>query len=238
MANKGETRQQKTLSAEKIMGYERKKSIWRVSYKCGAHNKKQGLPLEFVIRDLLGYAKTMKEVKKVLQTEEIKINGLVRKEIKFTAGLFDIIDVIPKKERYVILFDKKGRAKLKQIPITEQLTKLSKVLDKKVIAKGKIQLRTNDGRTIILDKTEIKNGDTVQLILPTQEIKKKIEFKENNLVYIMGGKHIGETAIVQKISPGTVKGPALVDLKSEEKEFQTLSSYVFIIGEKKSEIEL
>ena len=64
-----------------------------------------------------------------------------------------------------------------------------------------------------------------------------ITLKEGALAYIVAGTHSGEKASVLEIIPGTVTREKIVKLKAEKKEFETTAKYVFVIGDKKEEIE-
>lgn len=238
MALKGEDKTQKLLSAPKSMGFRRKEKIWVVRQMPGPHKRNASIPISVIVRDLLGYAETLKEAKKIINGNKVAVNGAFVRDHKFPVGLFDLIDFPELKERYLVLVDGKGRTKLKKITFEKNVAKLCKILSKKTVKKGKTQLTTHDGRNILVDKTDLRVGDSVKLVLPGQKIIEQLALKKNCLVYVTAGKHIGKTAEVVELIPGTMTRSSLVSLKEGENEFQTLSGYIFVIGEKKPSIEL
>ncbi|PIN98702.1 MAG: 30S ribosomal protein S4e [Candidatus Diapherotrites archaeon CG10_big_fil_rev_8_21_14_0_10_31_34] len=237
MAKKGSKKKQKRLSTNKVRKMDRKENTFTIKLKSGPHNFTQSIPLGFLIRDILKIATNKKEVKKILNAGKVKVDGKIRKELKFPIGLFDLISIEDIKENYRIVLDSKGR--LKTINTEEKKpVKLCKITGKKVNGKKEIQLNTNDGRTFIEKETELKIGDSIKISLPDQKILEKIPEKKGNFVYITGGSHTGTQAQIEEILQGTINRVKTVKLKTKEKEFKTTETNVFVIGEKKSEIEL
>jgi small subunit ribosomal protein S4e len=237
MAKKGAPKKEKRLSVDKARMIKRKENKFTIKCNAGPHNSKQSIPLGFLIRDILKLATNKKETKKILNQGKIKVDGKERKDIKFPVGLFDFISIEGTKENYRMLLDSKGRLKAKKIE-EKKATKLCKITGKKKIKGNKIQLNTNDGRTFIEKKTELKVGDTIKISLPEQKIIQELKEKKGNLAYVTGGKHAGEIAEITEIIKGSVNRYKTIKLKSKEKEFKTTEKNVFVVGEKKAEIEL
>jgi len=236
MAKKGARKSEKRLSASKTKMVKRKANTFTIKASAGPHNAQQSIPLGFLTRDLLELSSNRKETDEILNAGEIKIDGKPRKNKKFPVGLFDLISVEKNKENYRMILDTKGR--LTPVKTEEKkATKLCKITGKKMNGK-KIQLNTNDGRTFIETKTELKIGDSIKISLPEQKILEKLVQKKGNLAYITGGKHAGAKGTIEEIIKGDVNRQKTVKLKAKEKEFKTNSKNVFIIGEKKAEIEL
>ena len=82
------------------------KNFWPVPRKgtkyvaISLHNKNNSIPLLVVIRDILKLVKTAKELKRVLNEKQIKINGKVIKDVRYPTGLFDIISINDKTYKY------------------------------------------------------------------------------------------------------------------------------------------
>ncbi|MFH1664017.1 MAG: 30S ribosomal protein S4e [archaeon] len=237
MAKKGSQKKEKTLSTSKTRLIERKNNTFTIKTSSGPHNSKQSIPLGFLVRDLLKISENKKETRNVLNNGKIKVDGKPRKDLKFPVGLFDFISIEDTKENYRMVLDSKGRL----IPIKtdeKKATKLCKITGKKVGKKNTVQLNTNDGRVFIENKTELKVGDTIKISLPEHKITEKLTEKKGNLAYVTGGSHSGQTAEIQEIIKGTVNRPKIIKLKTKDGEFKTTEKNVFIIGEKKPEIEL
>ena len=88
----------KRLNAPKTWPISRKGSKWITKQNPGPHKLNESMPLNIIIRDLLIYAKTTKEVKNILSNKDILINKRVIKEKKFPVGTFDIIEIPKTKE--------------------------------------------------------------------------------------------------------------------------------------------
>ena len=192
-----------------------------------------GMPLNVIFKEMLGYAATSKEVKRVLNTKNVLVNGLRTKEPRLLVGLFDTIAIDEISSYHRIVLNDKGKIETVQIKKEEANVKLSKVIGKTVLKKKKIQLNLSDGRNIIIDKDSYKTGDTLMISLPDNAIKKHIKLDKNTMIFLTGGKHIGETGIVQGISKDKIT------YKSGNGEVvETMKSHAFAIGEEKPLISI
>jgi ribosomal protein S4E len=66
------------------------------------------------------------------------------------------------------------------------------------------------------------------------KIKKVLEFKEGSQAFIMGGAHVGSLSEIKGIEITRSTKPNLVMYDG----FQTIKSYSFVVGEKKSLVNL
>ncbi|MBS3118282.1 30S ribosomal protein S4e [Candidatus Woesearchaeota archaeon] len=198
----------------------------------GKHALQDSLSLVVVLRDFLGLAKTSREVKKILLSKEILVDGRKVKESKSALGLFDVLSIPETKEHYRILMDEKGR--LAPIKIDEKESKVEpcKVIGKRIINGGKTQLNLYDGKNILSEEKDIKTGDTLLISLPELKINKHWKAHKGAAIFLIDGSHQGETG-------------ELVELQDEQavflingKKVQTSKNYVFVIGENKPEIKL
>ena len=176
MGKKGQYKRTKIWSMPKVVNTSRKETAWTVTPKPGPHTKETSVALGIVIRNYTGIVKTMKEVKKILANNEVKVNGVVRKSHQFPVGLFDVVSIPKQKLFYRMVFDEKGRLVLATVE-NEPKTKISKVT-KKVMTKKGVQVTTNDSRTFIGVKANV--GDSLQITLPEGKVSEVIEFKEGN----------------------------------------------------------
>lgn len=94
-----------------------------------------------------------------------------------------------------------------------------------------------------MSKTEgskYKKAGTLLIKLPSQEIKDYIPLEKGAVVYIMGGKHVGEQAKIVEFAKieGSISEPRVL-LKAEKGvEYETPVSYAFVVGKTKSELKL
>src|SRR3989338_4907124 len=131
MANRGERKTQKSISAPSVRGFARKEETFTPKSRSGAHNKETSVPLSFALRLIIGISGNMKETKRMLAENSIMVNGVVRKRPEFMCGLFDVVEVAPLKKKYRLIFDRKGRLISKQIDAKEGKFKISKVVGKR-----------------------------------------------------------------------------------------------------------
>lgn len=222
----------KRLAAPRSWPIKRKDSRFITRPKPGPHSLKLGVSLGVLIRDILRYAKTTGEVKKILQNKDVLVDCARRKEHRFIIGLMDIIGIPEIKKYYRVILDKKGKIGLIEIEKNEASIKPCKIIGKNNV-KGKTQLNLFDGRNILVDKDDYKVNDTIIISLPNQEIKKHLKFDKNILVFLTGGKHIGEIGLVEDIISDKIR------YKNKKGEvFETLKKYAFAIGKEKPEIKL
>jgi len=233
MASKGGSKAQKRFATGKARLLKTKEGAWAIRSIPGAFNRENSVPLGFALRDLLKIGRTLKEVKVALNDGLVSVNGKARKDYRFPAGFFDIVSVEGMESDYRIVFDLKGRLVAKEIEKKAKKSKLCRIEDRKAAKKGRIQLVTNDGRSIFTDKGEFKVGDSVEIELPSQKLVKTLKFGKGSKVFITGGKHAGEESVIKEIKPGTMKSAGLVTLKSGSREFQTTTNNVFVVGSEK-----
>lgn len=220
------------LAMPKSWPIKRKGVKWITRPLPGAHSIKSGLSLNLVFRNLLGYAKTTKEVKNILYNQEILVNGIRRKDVRFIVGLMDIIGIPKLKKYFRVLLDKRGKLALAQIKSDEANILPCRIEKKAQLKKKKTQLNLCGGRNILVEKNEYKIGDTVILELPSQKITHLIKLEKGNLIYLTGGKHTGAIGIIEGIKAG------IITYKREKSTFETLAKYAFVIGKEKPVISL
>ncbi len=240
MARKGADRKQKRLSASRSLFARKKTSKWIISTKPGAHPKGSSAPLGFALRDLLNYAGNAKEMKMLLNSGKVLVDGKVRKGRNMPLGIFDVVELPEIEKRYRVLFDSKGRIMLKEISAKGKLQKLCRVVGKHATRGNKMQIATNDGRSIAVSAADaISVNDSLLIELPSQKIAAKFRMEGNSLVYIISGKHVNEHAKILDVAESTMKRPKLVMLENENGDkFSTLAENVFVIGTEKPAIEM
>ncbi len=232
MAKKGENKTEKRLAASKVIPLHRKAYTWNVKAKPGPHKKRNSVALGFVLRDLIGITKNMKETKRVLTAGRILVDGKIVKDNRLPVGLFDIITIVPEEKTYRVLFSKKGKI----IVLEEDKhsgEKICKVVGKKVVSKELIQLATNDGRSFNEKSNKAAVGDSLLVQVPKQKILKVIKLEPGKVALVVDGTHMGEVANIKEITPGTMTRPKLVLLEAGESQFKTVESNIVVVGDSK-----
>lgn len=221
----------KRLAIPKSWAVKKRGIVFITKPNPGPHPLKLCLSLGVVIRDMLGIAKNLKEVKKILHDNEVLVDGIRRKELKFPVGIMDVIEFRKSNECFRVVLDK---GKLRLIPIDKKESgfKPCKIIGKNKV-NGKIQLNLYDGKNILIEKDEYKVGDCVVIGLPKQEIKEHIKLEKGCVICLIGGKHMGDIGKIEGIISNkiTYKG------KSGE-IVETLKKYVFVVGKDKPAVSL
>jgi len=230
MANRGETKGCKRISSSKVRNIQRKENVWTVKTRPGKHSAITSVPLAVAVRDVIGLIGNLREAKHIINNGMVKVDGIVRKDYRFSVGLFDVLDIETSKKRYRAIYDQKGRLEFKELDAKGKLEKLAKIIGKNVRKGNRIQLKLNDGSIIVNPKGTFKVGDSIKISLPDCKILEHFEEKEGQLIYLIGGTRVGTFARLQKIAEGTLQKQKLVNLEQEKTEFQTVEKNVFVVG--------
>jgi small subunit ribosomal protein S4e len=218
----------KRLAMPRSWPLPRKTSIWVTKAAPGAHALELCMPLVVVIRDILGYAKSTREVRHILHNDLVSIDGRICKDSRRGVGFMDVLTL--GEENYRCIVDRKGILRYRQISKKEAGTKVCRINGKTTIKGGKTQLHLHDGRNILTDDAGGYNtGDSLVLALPSQEIKEHIRFSDGIKCYLTGGAHVGEFA---EVSEYIVKRSSMPN-EVQFADFGTVMSNVFAIGSQK-----
>lgn len=187
----------------------------------GALPVKASLPLLVVLRDLLRVVATKAEAKKVLPA--ILVNGKPASDVRIRVGLFDQI-YIKKIDKGFGLELERGKLKVRELERQELNRKLAKVIGKRSLKRGVIQINLHDGRNYVMSPEQAKNiaiGDSLILDLKENKIIKRLPLERGALALVIAGKHCGKKGRIVKIDKQIVL--------RDEKEFTTLKENVFIV---------
>ena len=187
---------------------------WELKKKCkkfvtrphpSGHPLDNTLSLNMLLRDVLNLAKTRKEVKKILQHNEIYVNGKVQKDEKNSIGLLDILSIKELNKNYRIVMDSLGRLNVKEVDKKETELIPCKITGKTYIKKGKKQLNCFNGFNIITeDDTKYKVGDVILYDYVKKKIVESYHLEKGAKAYIIRGKYRGTLCDVDKIEKNTI----------------------------------
>ena len=127
--------------------------------------------------------------------------------------------------------------------------KLCRIEDKVSMNKGYIQLNLHDGRNILIRLENPQNStedvyrtlDTLKIGIPNHEILEHLKLEKGMLALFVGGKNLGKYGAIVSIEEQTEqkRRNLLVTIKDEKGQtFQTISNYVFVVGDKTLRISL
>jgi len=217
---------------------------WHISKKvtkfitktaAGPHNA-NAMPITVWLRDHMGMARNLKEVKQILHQNDVIINGKPCRDPKMGIGIFDII-ALPKINKYYrILRDKNGRHVSVPIDAEAAKTRLCKIKNKTIVSKGKVQLNLRDGSNILAEN-KYKPGDSIVLSLEPESrftIVDHFPFAAGNMAMIIGGKHSGKVARIKDIVkvPGSVPNKIVLTDEATGTTFDTVAPYIYMVGTK------
>lgn len=222
----------KRLAAPKTWPIKRKAARFVAKPVSGPHSLVIGMTLNEILKEVLNYATTTREVRKILNTHQIKIDGKARKDFRFPIGVFDTIEFTNINEYFRVILNTKGKLGLVKLKKEEVTIKPCKIIGKTMV-RGKLQLNFYDGKNIFVDKNNYKVGDTIVLSLPEHKIDKHLKLDKKSTIFLIGGKHIGELGSVEDIVG------AKIIYKNEKGDLvETSKEYAFVVGNEKSLITI
>jgi small subunit ribosomal protein S4e len=194
-----------------------------------------------VLRDILKFAQTEKEAKRIVSQGKVQVNGRVIRTDKFPIGLMDVVSIPDIDKHFLVLPFAKG---LMMNPVDKEQTsfKLSRIEDKQVVQKGHVQLNLHDGANILVKIADLKNPqedvyetlDTLKVSLADGQVLGQAKIKEKGFAIVTGGKNIGKHGRIVEIEKATGKKRrnAIVTIEDGKgNRFQTILDFVFSVGE-------
>ncbi|MDO8660616.1 MAG: S4 domain-containing protein [Candidatus Woesearchaeota archaeon] len=184
----------KRYAAPAAWHIQRKTTMFVAKPRSGPHPIATSMPLSLWLLQL-GFAKTQKEARFILQTKKILIDGKRAKRADLAVGLFDVLNIPELKLTYLVQLNTKGRLYLMPSTANE---KICKIVGKKTMAK-EYQLSLSGGRTARVTDNNYHVHDSVTLSLTDHAITKYLPLKSGANVALISGKHVGNTGIIERI---------------------------------------
>ena len=222
----------KRMAAPKTWNIRRKTTKFVTKQSPGTHVNELSYSMDVLLKEVLNYASTTRESKKLLNANDIKIDGKKRNDFRFPVGIFDTLQFAGSNENFRVVINRKGKLGLVKISREESSTKPCKIIGKTMLD-GKMQLNLYDGKNMLSNDKSFKVGDTVMISLPDQKISKHLKLDKKAFVFLTGGKHIGETGIVEGIL-----GNKIIYKDANGSLIETSKKYAFVVGDSKPSITL
>jgi len=197
----------------------------------GPHSKKLSLPLLVVLRDMLKLVRNAKEAKKVLQEGNVLVDNRIIKDMKFSIGLFDRIYIKKIDASFSMYLTKKGKLVVERIDKGRLYTKPSKIINKRVLKRNKMQINLWDGRNFLVSDKKFSTGDSIIIDLKNKKIKDCLKLCDGAYVLIMGGRHKGSSGKVTKV----IEEKKEVEILVDKNTFRVSKENIFIVD--KNEFE-
>jgi small subunit ribosomal protein S4e len=227
----------KRLAAPGFWPIEKKIKKFVVSPSPGPHPKKASIPVAIIIRDILGYAQTIKEVKTIMNQGLVKVDGRVKKDYAYPIGLMDIVTIGD--ECFMIVPSIKG-FELVSLKKEDSAAKLCRIKDKKCIG-NKIQLNLHDGKNILIDKKDgnkYSTGDVLILDTEKNSIKENLKFEKGATALIISGHNVGALGKIEDIVVTRSSQPNQVIIDIENRKVPMPKDCVFVVGKEKPVIPI
>jgi len=243
MARKGGLSHLKRLASPAYWPIHRKEHPWAPKPAPGPHATTHSLPLDIVVRDELGLAKTRREFSRIVAAGKVKVNGRPRYK-NYPAGLMDVLEFADANLAYRMLPIKGKGLGLVKISKEEAKFKLCKILRKHTARKGTIQYGTHDGRSLTFNPTDTQSAayspnDTLRISIPTQRVLNHMKFEKGNYALVTAGRNIGKIGKIVELQHGTATRPAMVRIEDDAgTKFDTMVDYTFVVGTDKPSIKL
>ncbi len=205
--------------------------------KPGSYPRKYTVAAVVLLRDILKYAKTTKEVKFIMNEQEVFVNGKRITDIKFPCSIFDVVEIKETKDKFTMLFDEFGKIRI--IPVKEDLIYL-KVTNKTCLSKDKFQISFMNGFNVLVDEKKFKSiniNDTAVFDFAKKKIENVIPFKEGSYVYIINGKFTGEFAELKGLIHYNGLAADVAQIEVKGNTHNTAKEYCFVIGSKKEDLK-
>lgn len=225
----------------------RRKWHWVVKPGPGSHPLARSIPLLLIIRDMLGYAKTAREARKIIGEGQIKVDGRIRRDYKYPVGIMDVIEIVTSNQNFRLIPYPVKHMILHPISKEEASYKLVRIENKTTVKNGHIQLNLHDGRNILVQVSDptnptedvYKTFDVLKIAIPEQQILDHYKFEVGALAIIVDGRNVGRVGKIVEVTEMFKRRLNIVTLEDKNGDrFQTIQDYIFIIGRDKPEISL
>lgn len=175
---------------------EQTKKYWPIPRKgtkylaVASHEKDNALPLVVVMRNFLGLVKNRKELQKLLNEKRVIINSKEIRNTSYPITLFDVLSLPLLNKHYKAVLRNKKMI-VEEISEKEANKVIYKVINKKLLPKGKIQINLNNGKNILVESKEIETGNFIVLDSKDNKVIKIMKLEKGSKVLVIKGKHIG-----------------------------------------------
>jgi small subunit ribosomal protein S4e len=229
MGKKGGKNKLKRLAAPRSWDISRKGNRFIFKPLPGPHPISSAYPLGVVIRDLASMASLSKELKFMLKTGKVKVDGRERRTPRFPVGLFNVVSVPAEGVDFRLVPSTKGLALVK-VTAEEAKTKLCSVNTKTKVRGGHIQYGLHDGRSMVDDGLNLAPGDAVLLEVPSQKVLGQAKLARGSVGLILTGDRAGQLGKIAEVKKGTISREKMVKIALPSGEAEIPSRLVFPVG--------
>ncbi len=217
---------QKRFAATKRTALPRKGTKYLTAVCPGPHMRAEALSVNALLRDTLTITTSTRETKQLLHAGAVHINGVVRKDHKFPVGFLDEVSFDGIADQYTLIYNTLGKLEAQK---SKKGVRALKIMGKKAVQKGKIQINLFTGVNILLDKDKNYSvGDSV--VVEKQKVTKHLKFEKGAHVFLTAGKHVGHQGVVEEIKKTeSWTQPNIIVVKTKEGTFETSQDYAYVV---------
>jgi len=229
MGKKGGRNKMKRLAAPRSWDISRKANRFIFKPLPGPHPISSAYPLGVVVRDLASMANISRELKFILKSGKVWVDGAARLTPRFPVGLFNVVSVPAEGVDYRLVPSPKGLA-LAKVSAEEARTKLCSVYTKTKVKGGHIQYGLHDGRSMVDDTIKLSPGDAVLIEVPSQKILGQAKLAKGSLGLVLTGDRAGQLGKIADVKKGTISREKMVRISLPSGDAEIPSRLVFPVG--------
>ena len=230
MGKKGGRNKLKRVAAPRSWDIPRKAGRFVYKPVPGTHSISASYPLGVVVRDLASLAERGKEIKYIVKTGRVLVDGRARKSPSFPVGLFNLVAFPAEGAAFRLVPTPKG-LRLAKVPEAEAAKKLCSISSKTKVRGGHIQYGLHDGRSILDDGLGLSPGDAILLEVPSQKVLGKVKLAKGSVGLILTGDRSGQLGKILEVKAGTITRERMVKISLPSGEAEIPSRLVFPVGQ-------
>ena len=229
MGKKGGRNRMKRLAAPRSWDISRKSNRFVFKPVPGPHPIAASYPLGVVVRDLASMANLSKELKLMMKSGRVKVDGKERRTPRFPVGLFNVISVPLEGADFRLVPTPKGLS-LARVGAEEATRKLCSVSTKIKVKGGHIQYGLHDGRSVLDDRINLSPGDAVLIEVPSQKVLDQVKLAKGSLGLVLTGERAGQLGKIAEVKKGTISREKMVRITLPSGDAEIPSRLVFPVG--------
>jgi small subunit ribosomal protein S4e len=229
LGKKGGRNKLKSIAAPRNWDISRKGDRFVYKPTPGPYPIEASYPLGVVVRDMAGMATRSKEVKFIMKSGKVLVDGTERRAPSFPVGLFNVVSVPAEGVHFRLVTSRKGLL-LSKIGADEGNRKLCRVSTKTKVRGGHFQYGLHDGRSILADSLNLSPGDAVLLEVPSQKVLGQVKLAKGSVGLILSGLRAGQTGKIEEVKKGTISRERMVRISLPGGDTEIPSRLVFPVG--------
>jgi small subunit ribosomal protein S4e len=229
LAKKGGSNRLKRISSPKEWDIKKKEKRFIIKPSPGPYSISRSYPLGVVLRDHLKMVTNARELRYVISSGTVLVDGKKRHSLSFPVGLFTIVEVPKEGVAYRLLPSPDGLV-TSRVSGEEVHLKLCSIRSKIKSKGGHIQYGFHDGRVMVNDSLSLSPSDAVLMKVPEQSVVSSVKLAKGSLGLIISGERAGQVGKVTDVRKGSITREKMVVLSLPTGETELPARLVFPVG--------